>query len=211
MGRRHLGQLVNPAGPRASAQVERDSWSTPRGFRHGPEALGTTGQHRVASGTVRSCRGQMVSPTGPRIRARIALDTFSTMRYVLPGSESPGTTGRPWSLGPGPESPGKAGHSRRPSDTGTSRAGQLINPAGSRTQARVALGVLVDTAALRPKRKSRGPSGTVPSHPGKLVDTAGHWARARVAVEGWSTPRDIGPEHDSPRRAGPNRGPSDLR
>ncbi|RKM63908.1 hypothetical protein C0215_19545 [Clostridioides difficile] len=66
LGRSHLGQLVNPAGPGTQPRVARDSWSTPRAFRHGPEALGTTGQPREASGTVPSCPGEMVYHMGPR-------------------------------------------------------------------------------------------------------------------------------------------------
>ena len=82
------GELVNTAGPRTSVDVMRDSWSTRWALRHGPEALGTTGQPREASGTIPSCPGQMVYHT-----TRVTPSICSTMRYVLQGSETPGTTG----------------------------------------------------------------------------------------------------------------------
>ena len=93
LGRSHLGQLVNTAGPRTRARVVRDSWSTPRDLRHGPEAVGNTGQPREASGTIPSCPGQIVYPTGPRTRDRAAPDTQSKTRFILPESKSPGSAG----------------------------------------------------------------------------------------------------------------------
>ena len=49
--------------------------------------------------------------------------------------------------------------------------------------------------------------GKVP--PGYLVEPTGPWAWARVIPEVWSTPWAIGPEHNSPGRAGQNCGPSE--
>ena len=98
-----------------------------------------------------------------------------------------------------PESPGNGVDSAH-SDTGPIHPGQLINPAGARTKARVAV------IAGRP----RGPSETSASPPGQLVDPAGLQTRARVSQESWSIPRALRHERESRRSAGPYRGTSDT-
>ena len=77
--------------------------------------------------------------------------------------------------------------------------GLLVKPGGPKTQAQVAQeGCSTPRApehspeSPRKAGRHRGPWGTCPSRRGR------------------STLGDIGPEHDSPRRARPNHGPSDL-
>ena len=213
MGRSHLGQLVNPAGPGTQPRVARDSWSTPRAFRHGPEALGTTGQPRAASGTVPSCPGEMVYHMGPRTEARVATDAWSTTWYILPGSEWPGSAGHAtghrarargaqdrWS------NAGPRIRARVPRDRGT--------PRGPWPQARDTRDCWSTPHALGPGHESprtagkpRGSSDTRPSHAGQLVDTTGQQTRARFAREIWSKPRALGTGRESPGAAGRSRRP----
>ena len=53
------------------------------------------------------------------------------------GPISPGEQVDPAGIGPEPESPGKASHTRGPSDTGLNRKGQLLNTADPQTRAGV--------------------------------------------------------------------------
>ena len=43
-----------------------------------------------------------------------------------------------------------------------------------------------------------------------MIDPAGRQTKARVALESWSTPGPLGPDLESHRTAGRNRGPSDM-
>ena len=123
----HLGQLVDPAGPRTQTQVSRDSWSTPE---HS-ELPGTSGRHCEAAGRVPSCPGQLIHPTCPQARPQVSREAWSTPR----------------GLGYSPESPGTPGRHRGPSDQGPSHLGQLVNTAGHRAWAQ-------DT---RDSRSTQGP------------------------------------------------------
>ena len=212
--RKWPGNAGRPVGPRTPPRVTRDCWSSPRAFRHGPEALRTTGQHHPDSGTVPSCRGQMVYPTGPRTRARVALDAWSNPRSVGYTHKLPGT----------------AGPLRGPSGIGSSRPGCLLETTVPPNRVRVAedhwsttgprtlTGVTWDSWstlwALRPGPESRrradrprGLSEPGTSCPGVLVDTAGPRTRARVSRVCWSTPQDLGPKREWPRISGRARAP----
>ena len=122
----------------------------------------------------------------------------------------------PRALGPERELPGAAVRHRGPSDTGLSHPGQLVDPTGNQSRARVLWhswstpwshywsascpGVLVDPAGYGAGRESSGRAGL----PG------GPTTRARVALEGWSSTQDLGPGPESPRAAGRHRGPRDT-
>ena len=86
------------------------------------------------------------------------------------------------------------------SDPDPSRPGQLVDPAGTWTRARVAQDCWWTPEAHGPWHKSPGiagrhhvPTGTGPILPGLLIDPVGTWTRARVAGT-----------------AGQTRGPSDT-
>jgi len=122
----------------------------------------------------------------------------------------------PRALGPERELPGAAVRHRGPSDTGLSHPGQLVDPTGNQSRARVLWhswstpwshywsascpGVLVDPAGYGAGRESSGRAGL----PG------GPTTRARVALECWSSTQDLGPGPESPRAAGRHRGPWDT-
>ena len=75
-------------------------------------------------------------------------------------------------------SPRSAGRHRGPSDSISSRPGELVDPAGPRTNL---------------------------SRPRDLVEAVGPRTQARVARECWSTSRAIGPQRESLRRGGRHR------
>ena len=174
----------------------------------------------------------LVKTTGPQTRAIVAQDSCSTAWALGPGPCRPGelvdpaeprTCSRvardclstPRALGPERELPGAAVRHRGPSDTGLSHPGQLVDPTGNQSRARVLWhswstpwshywsascpGVLVDPAGYGAGRESSGRAGL----PG------GHTTRALVALEGWSSTQDLGPGPESPRAAGRHRGPRD--
>ena len=149
--------------------------------------------------------GVLVNTAGLRILARIAQDCWPN----------------PPTFGSRPEPPGRAGHHRRPSDTGTSRLGQLINTqgplagaesprtavhtTGNRTQARVNRDSWSRAWALEHLPRSpwtsgqqQGPSDNCANRPGELVDTAGPRNQARVFRESWSIPRALRPKRELP-------------
>ena len=109
---------------------------TPRAIRAGRESSGTAGRHR-----------------GPTIGVRVALECWSTPQAMEPGASPLGELVYPAGPLPERESPWRAGRPRRTSDPGLSRPlgrhrgpkdkgpsylGQLVEPAGLRTRARVA-------------------------------------------------------------------------
>ena len=108
-----------------------------------------------------------------------------------------------------------------------------MDPAGTRTQGRVATESWSTPRDFRPGPETPGttggprlPSGLGLSPPGQLVDPAGPRTQARLAWDSWSTqrdigdgpkspgtggrPRDLGPERDLPGRAGRPLRPSDT-
>ena len=109
----------------------------------------------------------MVYPTGPRTRARVARDAWSTPR----------------SLGYTHNMPGTAVPLRRPSGTGSSRPGRLLETAAPPNRARVAQ-----------------------DH----WSTTGPWTLTGVTWDSWSTPQALRPGPETRRTAGRPRGLSDL-
>ena len=102
---RHLGKLIDTAGPQAQFQVScmtmRDSCMTTRALRHGPESPWRAGRPRGHLDPSASHPGELVDPRGP---------------------------------GTGHESPGSVGRTRGPLDPGPSQPGQLVYPLGTRTR-----------------------------------------------------------------------------
>ena len=136
------GELVNPAGHWALARIALDSWSNLRALGHGPESPGTAG-----------------IPPDPRTQARVARDSCLT----------PGPSGTVLSH-PGPlvntachqtrrDSPRRAGKNHRPSDTGPSGTGQLVDPAEPLTQVQVTWDCWSTPGALGHKRECPGAAG----------------------------------------------------
>ena len=97
----------------------------------------------------------------------------------------------PQALGQGPESPGTAGLPRSSSGTGRNPPGQLVEPAGPRSQAQVA-------------RTAGTPQASEPSRSlqGQFVDPEGLGTRARVSLDSWLKPRALGKGPDSHGTAG---------
>ena len=156
-------------GHRAQDRDPRDATSTPRYVRPWPESPGAACRHRRPSGTGQShprCLDN--TPVLPNW-SRISRESWSILVVLLPGPESPGTEGRP----------------RRHSDRGPSRTRDLVDTAGTRTQARVTW------------RHGR-PLDTGSRHLGHLVEPEGTRTRARVARDGWSTPSALGPGPETP-------------
>ena len=199
-----------PRGPRIQAGVARYIWSTLRGLRYSPELPRTVGLHHGPSGTGPSHVGRLGHNVGHPRKARVARDSGSPPQDIRHGPESPGTAGRPtgpwtWArvakdigstsraLGHKRESPGNAGQPRGHSHPSESRHGQLVEPAGGRTMARVTRRAVhhrgpsgkarvIRDACLTPWALRQGPtlprtadrpsrtSGNGPSPPGRLVD-----------------------------------------
>ena len=121
----------------------------------------------------------------------------------------------PRAPGPECESPGSAVRHRGPSDTGLNHPGQLVDPAGYRSQARVLWDSWSSTQDLGPGPESpradgrhHGPRDTGPSYLGQLVDPAGHRTPAQIARESCSTPRALGHGPKWRGTAGRPHGPS---
>ena len=94
--------------------------------------------------------------------------------------------------------------------------GQLVDPAGPRTRARVATDNLWTRLALGHVPESPGIAGRTlrPSDPGarppgQPADHAGPRTRARGTRDSWSTPRALGHGPESPWTPARHRGPSD--
>ena len=99
-----------------------------------------------------------------------------------------------------PETHGRAGRHRGPTDTSVIRRGELVKTVGPRAQARVA----------RDSLSTPGPSDPGPRRMGQLVDPAGPRTHPRVARESWSKPRSLGHKCESPGTAGQPRALSDM-
>ena len=102
---------------------------------------------------------------------------------------------------PEPESPGRTGRPRGPSDPSASRQREPVEIAGNRNRARVTRKSLSTLQVLEHGPRSPGTFGRarrtssmVPSLPGELVDNAFHR-----------------PERESPGSAGGHHGPSEMR
>ena len=215
-GPSHARQPVDTAGPRARARIPRDSWSTPwairlegdspgrggRSRRHSdmgqvawescstPRALGHKRDLPGISGTPRGLGyipelpGTAARPCGPWTQLRVTRDCWSNTR----------------ALGPGHESPGRAGPHRGHSDPGRRRRGHLVNSARPWARAHNARDSWSTPGALGPKHKSAGQLfntrslGNGPESPG----TVGLSLRA------------IGLWPEWPRTTGRVHGPSDM-
>ena len=70
-----LGQLVETSRTQTLVRVVKESWSTPRDLRHGPEPPGTADRHCGPLDTGPSCPRQLVDPVGPRTWAQVAQDS----------------------------------------------------------------------------------------------------------------------------------------
>ena len=98
----------------------------------------------------------------------------------------------PRGLGHGPESPGRPGQTRGSLEPGQSCSGQLADPSGPRTRARITW-----DSWLNPR-----PSDPSVIRQGVVVDPAGSRTWARVAWESWLKTWVLGTEHKWPRRGG---------
>ena len=172
----------------------------PRALGHGLESPGKAGRHRGPSGQVPSLPGQLVDTSGPREKAQVSRDSWSIPRGLGYSPELPGRAGQNREPSTLTEWLGTAGRPHSPSDTSMSHPGQLVDPAGYQTWARVAWKA----------GRHRGPSDQVPSHPEQLVDPAGLRALARVTQNCRSTSQALRREPESSWMAGRTRGPSDT-
>ena len=170
---------------------------------------------------------------GPGTRARVAQACCSTPRAFGPGPESLMTAGRHFgplhpiggrpgslsttrALGHGSLSPGSARRRHEPSDTSSSRPVELVEPAGSRTRARVIRDSWSNTRALGIEHDSTG-TGSTPrelGHGQKSPERDGQPVvignRTLVAWDIWTRPWDLGHGPEGPGTAGRHRGPSAL-
>ena len=104
--------------------------------------------------------------------------SWSTPRPSDPNPNSREGCSTPRALRQEQGSPRSAGRHRGPSDSISSFPGELVDPAGPRTNL---------------------------SRPRELVEAVGPRTQARVARECWSTSRAIGPQRESLRRGGRHR------
>jgi len=203
-------QLVDTEDPRAWALGVRDSWSTARSLRTGPESPGIAGRPHGTSGSSPRRLGQLVDRGSPDpcagrpgqlfdTRASgtvpVTRDIWWTPQALGNGPEFPRDSwATPQALGAEPESPGAARRPRGPSDPSASVPGQLVDPTGPWARARFpwdsqstsqALGPGTETpgTACRPRRHSEPGR----SRPGHLVAPACPRAWARVARDSGST------------------------
>ena len=95
-----------------------------------------------------------------------------------------------------------------------SRPGQMFDPAGPRTRARIPRDCCLTPRAFGPgpqlPRTVGGPHGTLDQSarvPGPLVDTAGTQSWAGVARDIWLTPQVVGQGPEPTGRHGRSRGP----
>ena len=169
----------------------------PEAIRHGPESPGTSGdtgsrqtkckspetagRPRGPLGKGLRCRGQLADPACPQTRTQGTWDTWLNML----------------ALGPGAESPGRAGPTRGHSDPG-------LNPRDAWSTPRY---VRPGPESPRTAGRHRGTSDTGPSLPGQLVNNTGPQTQARVAQESWSTLRGLGNGLEMPRKLIDNPGP----
>ena len=120
---------------------------------------------------------------GPRNRARVTRESWWT----------------PCSLGEECESPGRAGRPRGLTETGASRPRQLFDTAGTGTRPKVGRDIWSTPQDLR----------LGPESPGRASRQCGPSTGARVARECCRTPRALGEDCESLRRAGRPRGLSE--
>ena len=132
LGQSHPGHLVDPAGPRARAQVTLGSWLNRR----------TSGSHP-------SHPGQLVDSVGPRIWARISREGWSNTQVAQDSRWTP------WALGPKHDSPGNAGPRCGHLYLVPRHAGQLVDITCPQTMARV-------TRDSWSKLQTKGPGQELP-------------------------------------------------
>ena len=179
MGQSSMGQLVDTEDPRSLARVTQKSWLTPQAFRQVRKPSGTAGRPHGNSNPDPSPPGYLVDPSGlgaepeapgkvvytanPRTRPRVTQESWST----------------PQAIRHGPDSSGRAGQHRVPSDMGLFLPGQLVDTAGTRTWARGTRDCWSPTQAFGRGPESPGtggrPCGTSDPgtiHPGQMVNTA---------------------------------------
>ena len=147
-------QLVDPAGHRTQVRVALESCLTPQALEHGPRAHETCGRARGLSEPGASPLGQLVDRAGHRAQARLPGRAGQTRGPADPSTSGQGvlvdTAGlrtrlrvareclsTSWAIGPGPESPGRAGQPRRHWNTAPGRPRHLVKPAGPQAWARV--------------------------------------------------------------------------
>ena len=198
-------------GPRAL-----DSRSTPRSLGSWPWSPGTAGRTCGTSKLAQIRPRLLVVPAAPLAQARVARDSCTTPGHSGTFRVVWDSWWTPRAVPHGPEMPRKAGRHRRPSNKVPRHPGPPVDPAGPRTQVRVArvsrltprtLGLWPESPRTtgRPHR----PSETSQSHPGLLVNAGGPQTQARDAQDSWSTPRALGNGPESPKGAGRPHVPSD--
>ena len=153
MGPSHREQLFDTTGKPAQARF--------------PE---TAGRHIRPSDMDPNQQGVMFDPAGPWTRARVTRENWSTPRALVHCPESPGTAGgHGVPNGTGPILPGllidpmrirtqarvsgTSGQTRGPAEPVTNRIGQLVDIAGSLTQARIVQDNWSTPPALGPVRE----------------------------------------------------------
>ena len=158
----------------------------------------TAGRHHGPSGRGPSPPGQLANPAVLQTRGRVTGDSLSTPRALVHGPESPGTAGLTRDLGPEPESPGTADQPRGPSDPSAIGPGELVEPVGMQTRARLAQDSWSTPRALGLKcewPETAAPphrlSDAIPSVQGQLIDTEGTRTWARFARDNRLTPQGV--------------------
>ena len=146
---RGLQTAGRPRGPSYPIPITRESWPTPRALGHEHESPRSAGRHRGHSDSIESHPGELVDPAGPRMEARFPGRAGRHRRTSDPGPS------RPWALAQWPESPVTAARPRGKSDPGPSRQGELVDPAGYRSPARVA-----QKGWLTPRALGTGPESS---------------------------------------------------
>ena len=147
----------------------------------------------------------------------MAQESWSIPRTLGHYHESPGTAGRHCEPSDTGQFAWERCQHRGHSDTGLIRPGQLVDPAGPRTRARVTQNCWSTPWNLRYEPESPGRAGR-PCQPadmiatclGELVDPAGPRNQSRFAWDNRSTPLGLvhGPVY--PGTTGPHRGPLDT-
>ena len=111
MSTSHLRELVDTAGLRTLARMDRESWLTLRTIGHERRSTGTAARptspqtlaqvtrdswlNPRALGNGRESPGLLFEPAGTRTRARVTRESWWTPRALGRWLESPGTAGRP--------------------------------------------------------------------------------------------------------------------
>ena len=169
-------------------------------FYHTLQVLDT-----VALGPGQELAGNAGRPWVPSDQARVSWDAVQHHSTSGMVQSPPGCWLKPWDIGHGPESSGKAG---QPVDLrrGRESPGTAGRPQGPSDRSPVPHDSWSKPRSIGHKRESPGTAGqpcrafhTAPSLPGVQVDPVGPQTRARVARDSWST---AGPHQNRSCRGG---------